>query len=63
MIVPVCGGGGGGKEVGEGFTEVEERLEGERLGEALHLMLAIGKGIGECDEVEVIFSIFAFIFL
>ena len=36
-----------------GLEEVEKRLEGENLEEALQTMLAVGEGVGQCSEVEV----------
>ena len=60
-------GGGGGMEeeerVEEGLVEVEERLVEERLGEAMSLMLAIGDGVEECKEVEVIFKVIVIIII
>ena len=36
------------------LVEVEERLEGDDLEEALQAMLAVGESVSDCDEVEVL---------
>ena len=39
-----------------GLVAAEERIEGERLEEALQTMLVIGDGAETCDEVQVKFK-------
>ena len=50
--------------VARGLAEVQERLEGENLDEALQTMAVLGDGVEDCKEVEVIIIIvFYFILL
>ena len=40
-------------DVERGLENVEEKLGGEELEEALQTMLVIGEGAQDCEEVEV----------
>ena len=58
FFIPVCEEEG---RVEEGFEEVERRLDGERLQEALILLLGIGKGVLTCAEIEVYMHAYIYI--
>ena len=55
ISLSLCEEGGNEEEerVREGFDEVEKKLEGEDLDEALKLMYAIGDGVNDCSDVSV----------
>ena len=63
LTVPVCEETEEQEFVEVGLTEAEEKLEEDRLDEAIQTLLSVGDSASQCDEVKVSWSEKQFFFI